>query len=473
MLDLVIRGGQVVTPQGVGAWDVGVEGERIVAVAAPGTLPHEAGRVVDATGKFVIPGGIDPHVHTHWPIPALGGGLMTSAPPEQVSRAAIFGGTTTLVDFAVWEPGMTIAHAIDQKEAVWRQGYTDYGLHVMLQGAVPPDVIDQLPEAIQAGFTSLKIFTTDVRPIGKGRMIRLGHLWAIMETAARHGGVLAIHAEDDDLVMYMYERLEREGRTDIRNMPLVHSAMSEDISFRRVLRLARYVEGAAVYFVHVSAGAGVEAIAEARGEGRAVYGETLHHYATFTADAYLRPDGVLYHTYPSLKHEEDRERLWSGLTSGTLSTVATDELCTPRAVKVRSRHVADATGGHVGLETRLPIIYTEGVSKRGMSLERFVAVTSTNAAKVLGLYPRKGMLAPGSDADVVVFDPAVRRTLRAADLHGSDYSAWDGWEVHGWPAVVILRGKVAVENGKLSGQPGDGRRVPGKLAAAIQDGPAV
>ncbi len=426
MLDLVIRGGQVVTPHGVGAWDVGVEGERIVAIAAPGTLPRDADRVVDATGKLVIPGGIDPHVHTHWPIPALGGGFMTSAPPEQVSRAAVCGGTTTLVDFAVWEPGMTIGRAI-----------------------------------------------ADVRPIGKGRMIRLGHLWAIMETAAKHGGLLAIHAEDDDLVMYMYERLEREGRTDIRHMPLVHSAMSEDISFRRVLRLARYVEGAAVYFVHVSAGAGVQAIAEARGEGHAVYGETLHHYATFTAEIYQRPDGVLYHTYPSLKHEEDRERLWSGLMNGTLSTVATDELCTPRAVKVRSRHVADATGGHVGVETRVPIIYTEGVSKRGMSLERFVAVTSTNAAKLLGLYPRKGALAPGSDADVVLFDPSVRRTLRAEDLHGSDYSAWDGWEVHGWPALVILRGKVVVENGKLSGREGDGRRVAGKLAAAIQDGAAL
>ncbi len=151
MLDLVIRGGQAVTPQGVGVWDVGVEGQRIVAVAAPGTLPADAGRVIDATGKLVIPGGIDPHVHTHWPIPALGGGHTTSAPPEQVSRAAICGGTTTLVDFAVWEPGLTLARAIDETEVVWRQGYTDYSLHVMLQGAVPPDVIDQTPEAIQAG----------------------------------------------------------------------------------------------------------------------------------------------------------------------------------------------------------------------------------------------------------------------------------------------------------------------------------
>ena len=473
MIDLVIRGGQVVTPNGVGLWDVAVEGERIAAIAAPDTLPREVGRMIDATGKLVIPGGIDPHVHTHWPIPAIGGGVTQSAPPSQVSRAAIQGGTTTLVDFAVWEPGMTIEKAIADKEQVWREGYTDYGLHVMLQGAVPPEVIDQIPEAIQAGFPSIKIFTTDVRPIGKGRMIRMGHLWAIMETAARHGGILAIHAEDDDLVMYMYERLEREGKTDIRNMPLVHSAMSEDIAFHRVLRLARYVEGAAVYFVHVSARAGVDAIAEARGRGLAVYGETLHHYASFTADAYLRPDGVIFHTYPSLKSEEDRQRLWSGLRSGTLSTVATDELCTPRAIKVRSRHVADATGGHVGVETRVPIIYTEGVSKRGMPLERFVEVTSSNAAKILGLYPKKGAIAVGSDADLVVFDPTVRRTLRSEDLHGSDYSAWEGWEVHGWPQHVLLRGKVTVQEGVLLGQAGDGRRVPGKLAAAIQDGPTV
>src|SRR2546428_12002504 len=448
MLDLVIRGGQVVSPAGVGSWDIGIEGERIVVIAAAGARPADTGRVLEATGRLVIPGGIDPHVHTGWPIPALDGGVTLSAGPGQVSRAAIHGGTTTLVDFAVWEPGTSLAQAIAKKQEVWREGYTDYALHVMLQGAVPHEVIAQMPEAISAGFPSFKIFTTDVRPQGKVRMIRLGHLWAIMEASSRHGGILAIHAEDDDLVMYMYERLEREGRTDIAHMPLVHSIMSEDISFRRVLRLARYVGGAAVYLVHVSSKAGTDAVAEARADGLPVYAETLHHYATFTAEAYLRPDGVVFHTYPSLKHEEDRQRLWTGLLDGTLATVATDELCTPRAVKLRSRHIADATGGPAGVATRLPIIYTEGVSKRGMSLEWFVAVTSTNAAKILGLFPKKGAIATGSDADIVIFDPSVRRTLRSADLHGSDYSAWDGWEAHGWPETVLLRGKVDVDPGK-------------------------
>jgi D-hydantoinase len=473
MADMLIRGGRVVSPEGVGTWDVLVRDDRIAAVVAPGTVSDESARVLDATGKLVIPGGIDPHVHTHWPIPSIDGGIVPSAGPEPVSRAALFGGTTTLADFAVWEPGLTLEAAIARKTEVWRGAYTDHALHVMLQGAVPEDVIAQMPETISAGFPTFKIFTTDVRPHGKGRMIRMGHLWAIMEAAAKHGGLLAIHAEDDDLVMYMYERLEREGRTDIRHMPLVHSIMSEDLSFRRVLRLARYVEGAAVYLVHVSSRAGTEAVAEARAAGRPVYGETLHHYATFTAEAYQRPDGVVFHTYPSLKHEEDRQRLWSGLLDGALATVATDELCTPRAIKLRSRHIADATGGHVGVETRLPIVYTEGVSKRGMSLERFVTVTSTNAAKILGLYPRKGAIAPGSDADVVIFDPTVRRTLTAADLHGSDYSAWEGWEVHGWPETVLLRGRVVIDHGKLVGEGGQGRAAPRKLAVAMQNGPAV
>jgi dihydropyrimidinase len=473
MLDCVIRGGKVVTPHGVGAWDVGVEGERIAAIAAAGSLPADTARVIDATGKLVIPGGIDPHVHTAWPIPALEGGHLLSAGPAQISRAAVHGGTTTIGDFAVWKPGLTIAGAIARKEAVWREGYTDWGLHVMLQGAVPEDVIAQMPEAISAGYPSFKIFTTDVRPVGKGRMVRMGHLWAVMAQAARHGGILAVHAEDDDLVMYMYERVRQDGRTDIANMPLVHSVMSEDIAFRRVMRLARYVEGAALYMVHVSAGAGVDAIAEARADGYPVYGETLHHYASFTAEAYLRPDGVIFHTYPSLKYEEDRARIWRALLDGSLATVATDELCTPRAIKVRSRDVADATGGHVGVETRVPIVYTEGVSRRGMSLERFVEVTATNAAKLLGCYPRKGAIAVGSDADLVLFDPSVRRVLRSADLHGSDYSAWDGWEVHGWPSLVMLRGKVAVQDGQLKGQPGDGRSIPRKLGASIQHRPAV
>ncbi|HYB40863.1 MAG TPA: hypothetical protein VEL75_03780, partial [Candidatus Methylomirabilis sp.] len=185
MLDLVIRGGRVITPEGVGQWDVGVDGERIAAVTTAGALPVDGARVIDATGKLVVPGGIDPHVHTGWPIPSLDGKVILSAGPGQVSAAALHGGTTTLADFAVWEPGLSLAQAIARKQEVWREGYTDYALHVMLQGAVPPETIAEMPDAISAGFPSFKIFTTDVRPHGRGRMVRMGHLWAIMEAASR------------------------------------------------------------------------------------------------------------------------------------------------------------------------------------------------------------------------------------------------------------------------------------------------
>ena len=473
MLDLVIRGGQVVTPQGVGAWDVGVEGERIVAVAAPGTLPRDVARVVDATGKLVIPGGIDPHVHTHWPIPALGGGHTTSAPPEQVSRAAIFGGTTTLVDFAVWEPGLTLARAIEEKEKVWRQGYTDYGLHVMLQGAVPPEVIDQIPEAIQGGFASFKIFTTDVRPIGKGRMIRMGHLWAIMEKAARHGGILAIHAEDDDLVMYMYERLEREGRTDIEHMPLVHSAMSEDISFRRVLRLARYVEGAAVYFVHVSAGAGVEAIAEARGEGRAIYGETLHHYASVhrgglsaarRRDVPHVPLAQARGGSPAAlgraqerhaQHRRHRRAVHAARDQGAQPARRRRHRRPRRRGDARADHLhrGRVQAGDVARAVRRRHVEQCGEDPRALSAQ---------GRDRPGQRRRSGRLRSDRPAHAALGRSARLRLQRLGRLGGARLAQ-----------LVILRGKIVVENGKLSGQAGDGRRVPGKLAAAIQDGPAV
>ncbi|MFN0071460.1 MAG: hypothetical protein ACKVVP_08240, partial [Chloroflexota bacterium] len=263
MFDIIIRGGTVVTPQGSGIWDVAIVGEHIVAIAAPGVLSDAALRTIDATDKIVIPGGIDPHIHAKWHIPGPSGtadGL--SAGPEHVSQAALHGGTTTLLDFANWQPGQTLQETIELRDQDWRgQCHTDYSFHVMLMGDVPEDVLDQIPETIQAGFSSIKLFTTDITPSRKGRMVRFGTIWELFQRIARHNGVAAIHAEDNDLVMHMYEKLIRAGRTGFEHMAEVHSSLSEDMAFARVLRLAQHVEGAALYFVHVSAAAGVEAVA--------------------------------------------------------------------------------------------------------------------------------------------------------------------------------------------------------------------
>jgi dihydropyrimidinase len=464
MLDIIIRNGQVVTPWGVGDWDVAVQGERIVAVAAANTLTEEVGRVIDATGKIVIPGGIEPHAHIAAPI--MGPGNLRTAPPEEVSRAALFGGTTTLMDFAIQYPGIDIAQAIQERTDVWQgNSYADYAHHLMLLGELPVPILESLHEHVEDGFASVKIFTTNIRPpemSGESRMVRMGHLHDLMEEIQRNDAMLMVHSEDDDMVQHMYQKLAREEENEWWNMHLVHSNESEDVSFRRVIRVAEWT-GAPVYFVHVSALQGINAIGEARAKGMPIYGETLHNYCCFNADNYREENGMKYHTYPSLKSEEDRQSLWRGIAQGGLNTMATDEYCTSWDLKIQGRTVRDVTGGHNGAETRVGVTYSEGVSRLGMSLERFVDVTSTNAAKIMGLYPRKGAIAPGSDADIVLIDPAIQRPLTMADFHISDYSIWEGWPAAGWPVMTIMRGKVVVENGQLNASLSDGKFLTRKV----------
>ena len=474
MLDLIIRGGQVVTPWGVGDWEVAVQGEKIVAVAAPGTFTEEAGRVVDASGKIVVPGGIEPHAHIAAPFVAQGQNLST-APPEQVSRAALFGGTTTLLDFAIQNPDIDINQAIAERTSVWQgNSYADYSHHLMLSSEIQPNILGQMREAVEDGFATIKIFTTNVRPPsvrGTGRMVRMGHLHDLMEVIQRQGAMLLVHSEDDDMVMHMYQKLAVEERIEWWNMPLVHSNESEDVSFRRVLNVAEWT-GSPVYFVHVSARQGIQAIGESRAKGMPVYGETLHNYCCFTADNYREENGMKYHTYPSLKSEEDRLALWDGIVRGGLNTMATDEYCTSWEVKIAGKTVSDVTGGHNGAETRMGITFSEGVSKRGMSLPRFVDVTSANAAKIMGLYPRKGVIAPGSDADIVLIDPNIKKRLAREDFHISDYSIWEGFEIEGWPTTTILRGTVVMENGQLNATLGGGQFLRRKVDSDVTNRPA-
>ncbi len=474
MLDLIIRGGQVVTPWGVGDWEVAVQGEKIVAVAAPGTFTEQAGRVVDASGKIVVPGGIEPHAHIAAPFVAQGQNLST-APPEQVSRAALFGGTTTLLDFAIQNPDIDINQANAERTSVWQgNSYADYSHHLMLSSEIQPNILGQMREAVEDGFATIKIFTTNVRPPsvrGTGRMVRMGHLHDLMEVIQRQGAMLLVHSEDDDMVMHMYQKLAVEERIEWWNMPLVHSNESEDVSFRRVLNVAEWT-GSPVYFVHVSARQGIQAIGESRAKGMPVYGETLHNYCCFNADNYQEENGMKYHTYPSLKSEEDRLALWDGIVRGGLNTMATDEYCTSWEVKIAGKTVSDVTGGHNGAETRMGITFSEGVSKRGMSLPRFVDVTSANAAKIMGLYPRKGVIAPGSDADIVLIDPNIKKQLAREDFHISDYSIWEGFEIEGWPTTTILRGSVVMENGQLNATLGGGQFLRRKVDSDITNRPA-
>jgi dihydropyrimidinase len=478
MLDLVITGGQVVTPQGVADMDVGVQGEKIAALGWPGTLSG-GGRTIDARGKIVVPGGIEPHAHINIPVPEMWAGkpdVMTQ-PPEAATRAAAFGGVTTVIDFAgdldrtpsANAPRVSIAEHVERRRAVFRgHSYTDFAFHYILAGEVAPQTIAEIGEAIQSGVASFKIFTT-FRPI----RVPYGHLWSIFAEVAKHGGIMAVHAEEDDVVTYMTEKLKREGRAQGYNLHLVHNNISEDLAFRHIIRLAQHT-GTAVYFVHTTAKEGVAAVAEARRLGQPVYAEALHNYLHFTCDDYRKPGGTAIHTYPAIKFADDRDALIAALLDGRLATTATDEYTVHKAYKLAGSTIETVCGGHNGIETRMPVAFTKFVAERNMPLARFVDITSANAARILGLYPQKGAIQPGSDADLVLIDPAVRKTIALADLHAdADYSIWEGFACQGYPVMTILRGKVIVEHGKLVGSSSDGRWVQRRVSGDVLGHPAV
>src|SRR5437764_10096707 len=407
MFDLIIRGGDVVTPEGVVRCDVAVAGETIAAIAAPGALSADSAKhLIDATGHIVMPGGIDPHVHLHHVWIKPDGTPLVTAGPEQVGRAALFGGTTTFIDFAYWRDGVSALQAIEARDKDFAgKSPCDWAYHIMLHSEPPPEFAGQLAEAIQAGYPTLKIFTTNILPSRSGRMIDFGDIWEAFQVLAQEGGLGVIHAEDNDIVMHMYAKLIRDGRVGYEHLAEVHNQLSEDLSFRRILRLAESVPGTALYMMHVSAGTGVAAIAEARRMSLPVYGETLHQYLLYSADDYRRPNGQIYHTYPSLKTKEDQKALWQGTANNTIHCIATDELCCTLKDKTVGSRIDDVTGGNSGVEPRLAVMYTEMVVRRRYSLSRYVDLVSSNAARIMGLYPRKGAIAVGSDADIAILDP--------------------------------------------------------------------
>ena len=475
MLDLLIRGAEVVTPQGVGKWSVGIQDERIawIGIDDPGAT---AGRILDASGKILVPGGIEPHTHLATAVSMHPAERILTLGPAEDTRGMAFGGVTTHLDFVWVNPATDIPTALARRLSQWQgQSWVDYSFHIALGGALKSSIFEQMPDAITEGFPSFKVFTNEVLPPHPNRSPRrldFGRIELAMRQAARHGGIMVVHAEDEDLVQFNYEYFRERGLTAGIHMPEVHNKLSEQLAFTRTIQVAK-ATGAAAYFVHTSALEGVEAVAEARGHNLPIYAETLHHYACFTAEDYRRPRGFCYHTYPSLKYPQDQQALWQGLMADGVSTTATDEYPTSLELKLRGREIDNVTGGNLGAEARMGIIYSEGVVKRGMTLTRYAEVTSTNAAKILGLYPRKGVLAPGSDADLCLLDPAIDKTLTREDFHVSDYSPWEGWHVRGWPVTTILRGRVLVQDGQIVGQPGNGRLVPRRIDPMFLRRPAA
>ena len=450
MLSLAVVGGTVVSGGLAVPADIGVADGRVAVLAAPGGLPGNVARLLDATGRLVVPGGIDAHVHFNIDVTDA----MRAQSALAGSRAAAFGGTTTFLDFGLQSGDGSPVKAAEAKleELAAQQPHVDYGLHLMLTGQVSFEAMAELPEVVSGGISSFKMFTTFAAGSASGDLLSDdGRIWGVMQSAERAGACVMVHCEDDCIIDYHVRRLYAQGREHATNVHLARPVLAEEAAIRRMLLLSER-SGCPLYVVHVSSGLGVAAIREARSRNVPVTGEVLHNYLTFTSEDYASQRGTLYHNYPPLKSLADQDALWAAAANGYLDTVASDDFTIPKAAKLSGQKVDNVPGGHNGIETRMEVLFSEGVAAGRLSIEEYVRLTAERPARLFGLYPRKGVLAVGSDADIAIIDPKARRTIRLQDLHSDcDYSLWDGWTVNGQVVATVLRGEVLVEGGAWVG----------------------
>ena len=474
MHDLLIVNGTVVSPEGEQALDVAVSGETIAAVGPPGSLGSEARKVIDARGCLVIPGGVDPHVHWRMNFENI---VITEGP--EFSFAAALGGTTCVVDFAFLEPPHGLHEVVAARRAEFDgQIAIDYGLHAILTKGFGFDVIEEIGDVIRGGVPTIKTMTT------YGWMSDDGRRWGVMNEVAANGGLSVVHAEDDAIANWLTAKYLSEGKTHGAYICETRGPLVEEAAIRRVMLLAERA-GSPLYILHMAAGSGIEALAEGRARGLPFYGETLSAYLSFTQDdlwdespitvngVTYNARGLLYNNFPTPKFGPDRATCWEALHDGRLQVVATDHalISLRDRFEVMGTTVDSMQAGQAAVELRVPLLYSEGVAGGRISARRWVELISTNPAKLMGLWPRKGRIAAGADGDIVVFDPAKRWTVRWQDLHmDAGYSCWDGWELTGKVRDTVLRGSVLVEGEQWVGSRTGGRYVPRTLPREVLAG---
>ena len=447
--DLAVRGGLVVTEDSAAVCDIGVKDGTIAAMAID--LPQTARHEIRADGLIVVPGAVD--VHTHFA--NVIGGRPTADDYESGSRAAACGGITTFVNVAFQEHGESLRETADKELARSANSHIDFGVHLTITDPERQHVLDEIGPLADAGFASLKTFTAV-----PGLRLTDDQMLRVLERAAREGVMVNVHAEDEALISYLTGRLLESGKSAVRHLPESRPPAAEAIATARTSRYAAAV-GCAVYFVHLSSNLALNAVREARADGAQVYVETRPVYLYLNKDRYELPNevGKNYVCWPPLRDRGDQEALWQGLRDGDIQTYATDHTTYMSAEKMAgSLSFADVPGGVASVQTSIGMLYAEGVRKGRLSLSRFVQVTATNPAKLFGMWPAKGTLAPDSDADIVLIDPERRhRVLETERESRSDFEPYDGFEFTGWPVTVIARGEVIVEAGRVVSKPGRGR----------------
>ncbi|WP_112322835.1 dihydropyrimidinase [Oceanibium sediminis] len=456
--DLVIRNGTIVTASDRYVADIGVRDGKIAQISQGIDGGVE---VIDATGLMVMPGGIDSHVHFAQP---TSDGTIMSDDFETGTRSAAAGGNTTVLPFALQEKGKSLRECVKEYHAKAEGNcFIDVSFHMIISDPTPQVLGQELPALVKDGYTSFKVFMTY-----DDLMLTDSELLEVFDVARREGALVMVHAEGHDAIKHMTARLEQEGKTAPYYHGVAHSEIAEREATHRAISHAQLCE-IPIMIVHVSGEDPMEQIQWARRRGLKVLAETCPQYIQLTMDDLkglnMDFEGAKYVCSPPPRDTASQEAIWRGIKDGTFDVFSSDH--SPFRYQGRNNTGKDnpsartsfrwVPNGIPGVETRLPILFSEGVSKGRITPERFVALTATNPARIYGLYPKKGSIVIGADADIVLWDPEVEKTITQDALHhGSDYTPYEGLEVKGWPVRTICRGRTVVQDNKIVGAKGDG-----------------
>src|SRR5579862_2762860 len=460
--DTVIKNGTVVTANETFASDLGIANGRIDAIAQ--SLPIEnAGKVIDAAGRLVLPGGIDVHTHLDMPF----GGTTSADDFESGTIAAAYGGTTTLIDFAIQLKGQSLRQAFEtwMKKAE-RKAAIDYAFHCIITDLGDAQ-LEEMGELIHEGVSSFKLFMAYPGVL----MVDDATIFRAMSQAAKYGGLICMHAENGGAIDILVQRALAEGKRAPKYHALTRPTTAEAEATSRAIALAE-MAGAPVYIVHLSCNEALEKVREARDRGLRAYAETCPQYLYLSLENMDAPgfEGAKYVFTPPLREKWNQEKLWQGLAQDDLQVVSTDHcpFCFKEQKELGRDDFTKIPNGGPGIEHRLSLVYSGGVHGNRFSPNRFVQLVSTAPAKLFGLYPRKGTIAIGSDADLVVFDPNAEHVISAKTHHMRvDYSMFEGVRVKGAPKVVLSRGRTLIENGKFVGKAGAGEFIKRENPARI------
>jgi dihydropyrimidinase len=455
--DLVVRGGTVATASDTFRADVGVKGERITAL---GDDLGSGEREIDAGGKLVLPGGIDSHVHIEQMSSA---GIVNADDFYSGTVSAAFGGNTTVIPFAAQERGQSLRQVVkDYHDCAGPKAVIDYAFHLIITDPSEQVLGQELPGLIKDGYTSFKVYMTyDLLQVDDFQLLQ------ILEVARREGAMVMVHAENYDVIRWMTQKLLEKGNSAPKYHAVSHPQIAEGEATNRAISLAELMD-VPLLIVHVSAAEAMNRIRWAQDRGLKIYGETCPQYLFLTAADLDKPgaDGAMFCCSPPPRDEAGQEEIWRGLANGTFQVFSSDHAPYRYDETGKLYHGPNPTfpqvaNGVPGIELRMPLLFSEGVGKGRIGLNRFVELTSTNAAKIYGLHPRKGTIAIGADADLAIWDPEREVQVSNDIVHDNvGYTPYEGRTLTGWPVTVINRGRLVIDQGELQVERGSGDFLP-------------